>query len=294
MSSARVELSSRGQRAPFFRAPDLASADHPWAGFTFEEASGAGEPLPSHSWPKTTLLYVTGGDASLRWKHRGVWNVDPVAAGAVSIVRRDVEIQAAEPSAAFPVMVLQLDGAKFQDLAPAQVQAIDQSLGSAQGAQDAHLAALLSAMSAEVRAGCPSGRLYGESISIAFLAYLAGRYATPQREPGRDAGLSAAEMRAVVAHIQDNLAGAISVTELACLLRMSPSHFARVFKAAFGVTPYQFVMRERVAGAKRLIADAALSASQVATELGFSSQSHFAKVFRQFTGVTPKQYKAGF
>jgi AraC family transcriptional regulator len=74
---------------------------------------------------------------------------------------------------------------------------------------------------------------------------------------------------------------------------MSPSHFARVFKASFGVTPYRFVMHERIEGAKHMLAGSDLSATEVAMAFGFSSQSHFVKVFRQFTGVTPKQYKVG-
>jgi AraC family transcriptional regulator len=81
---------------------------------------------------------------------------------------------------------------------------------------------------------------------------------------------------------------------LAGLVQMSPSHFARMFKASFGFTPYQYVMLKRVEAAKDLFAHTQLSSTQVAMELGFSSQSHFLKVFRQFTGVTPKQYKAGF
>ncbi len=90
------------------------------------------------------------------------------------------------------------------------------------------------------------------------------------------------------------MAGNISVMELADVVQMSPSHFARVFKTSFGVTPYRFVMQERIEGAKDMLARTNLSASQVAMAFGFSSQSHFVKVFRQFTGVTPKQYKAGF
>lgn len=100
-------------------------------------------------------------------------------------------------------------------------------------------------------------------------------------------------MRTLVGYIRERLVTNLSVTELADLVRMSPSHFARVFKGSFGLTPYQFVMRERVAEAKDLLAGTNLSSSQVAAEIGFSSQSHFVKVFRQFAGVTPKQYKVG-
>jgi AraC family transcriptional regulator len=149
-------------------------------------------------------------------------------------------------------------------------------------------------MFAEVKEGCPSGRLHGESISLALLAYLAGRYATPLPANNCEASLSPAHKRRLIDYVRTNLTDNISVTELAGLVQMSPSHFSRVFKTSFGVTPYRFVMQERVEGAKAMLASTELPASQVAMAFGFSSQSHLVKVFRQFTGVTPKQYKAGF
>jgi AraC family transcriptional regulator len=191
-------------------------------------------------------------------------------------------------------MVLQLDNSKLQHIAPDQVLAIDQSLESAQVTSDARLAAMLAAMCEEVRAGCTSGRLFGESISLALLAYLSGKYATPRTSENCDQRLSPAQKRSIVDYIRANLAANISVTELAELVQMSPSHFARMFKASFGVTPYQYVMRERIEAAKDLFARSSSSATEVAMAFGFASQSHFAKVFRQFTGVTPTKFKSGF
>jgi AraC family transcriptional regulator len=162
------------------------------------------------------------------------------------------------------------------------------------GTRDDRLTTLLQAVREEVREGCPSGRLYAESMSLALLAYLAGRYASSRHLDDSETPLSRDQKRGLVDYIRANLTSNISVTELAGLVQMSPSHFARVFKASFGVTPYRFVMQERIEGAKDMLASAKLSASQVAMAFGFSSQSHFVKVFRQFTGVTPKQYKAGF
>jgi AraC family transcriptional regulator len=293
-------LIAKGRRVPYFRTPEFRSADHPWAGYSFEEAYSNGEPLPSHAWPKTTLVYVTGPQrstgeqGSLHWKHRGIWSTDAIRPGTVSIIRRDVEIQATEPSGSFPMMVLQLDNSKLQRLAPNQVLTIDKSLGSAQVTRDFRLTALLSTIREEVREGCTSGRLYAESISLALLAYLAGRYATLRPPDNCEASLSPAQKRGLIDYIRANLTDNISVTELAGVVQMSPSHFARVFKASFGVTPYRCVMQERVEGAKDMLASTELSASKVAMAFGFASQSHFVKVFRQVTGVTPKQYKAGF
>ncbi len=294
MSLSRIQMIAKGRQVPFFAEPEFSSADHAWVGFSFEEARSSAEPLPAHSWPKTTLLYVTGGEASLQWKHRGVWHEDPCRRGTVSIVRRAVEIESAASSQPFPMLIMQLDNLKLHHIAPDYVLTIERSLAPVQVTQDGRLAALMSAMCEEVREGCPSGRLFGESLSLALLAYLAGTYATP-RPPDCDASnLSPSQRRIVVGYVRSHLAGSVCVSELAALVQMSPSHFARVFRASFGVTPYRFVMQERIGKAKGMLAEAEMSASQIAMALGFSSQSHFAKVFRQFTGVTPKRYKASF
>lgn len=291
--SSRIELLAQGRRAPFFCTPDLASRDHVWAGFSFEEADSPSEPLPRHAWPRTTLLYVTEGQGSLWWKHRGLSSHDAVGPGTVSIMRRDVELQSAVPDGSFRLMVLQLTGGPLQTMAPDQFLAIDRSLTSPQVTQDPHLAALMAAMREEVRGGCASGRLYGESISMALLAYLASRHTPPRSSTGHPKSLSPAQMRNLVSYVRENLDGDISVRDLAALVQMSPSHFARVFKATTGMTPYRFILCERVAGAKELCAATSLPASQVAAEVGFSSHSHLVRVFRAFTGVTPRQYKAG-
>jgi AraC family transcriptional regulator len=293
VSTSSIQMVSKGRRVPFFSAPEISSADHPWAGYSFEAADTPSECLPSHSWSKTTLLSPIGGQASLEWKHRGTWHKDRLQSGVVSIMRRDVEIQSAEASNSFPLMVMQLDNLKLQHIAPDHVLTIEKSLGSAQVREDERLATLMSAMFAEVKEECLSGRLYGESISLALLAYLAGTYATPQNAESCERNLSPSQKRSVVAYIRANLSGDICVTDLAGLVSMSPSHFARVFKASLGITPYRFIMLERIEAAKGLLAGTKLPAIQVAMALGFASQSHFVKVFRQFTGVTPKQFKVG-
>ncbi len=250
MSTSRIQMITKGRRVPFFIAPELSSADHPWSGYRFEAANIPAKFLPSHSWPKTTLLSAIGGQASLQWKHRGIWHKNHFRRGIVSIMRRDAEIQSAESSNSFRLMVMQLDHSKLQDIAPDHVLAIEKSLGSAQITKDDRVTALMSAMFAEVTEGCPSGRLYGEAISIALLAYLAGTYATPRPVESCATSLSPTQMRNIVDYIRANLTSDITVTALAGLVQMSPSHFSRVFKASFGVTPYRFVMQERVEGAE--------------------------------------------
>ena len=292
MSTSRIQLLSKGRRVPFLSAPDFSSADHPWAGYLMEELNGPNEPISRGAFLKTTLVLCTGGQGIAHRRHRGAWERNRIKPGSVFMVRRDTEIQAAWTTNPWPTLLLQLDNTKFQHLAAEEVKAVEAALVSALTTSDDRLATLILAMRDEVRGGCISGRLYAESISLALLAYLAGRYATPRPSDSCDKNLSRAQKRKLVDYIRANLIGNMSVTELAGLVQMSPSHFSRVFKISFGVTPYRYVMQERIEGTKAMLAGTKLTASQVAIAFGFASQSHFVKVFRQFTGVTPKQYQA--
>ncbi len=284
----------QNRRVPFFNGPEFSSADHPWAGYSFEEGSSKPEPLRSHFWPTTTLILCTGGGhGTVNFRHRGIWHEDHVRPGYMFMARGGSEIQDRLATNTWPIMVLQLDHSELVHIAPDQVSAIEKSLVSMLGTRDDQLSILMQAVREEVREGCPSGRLYGELISLALLAYLAGKYATRRHVDDSKAILSSIQKRKLVAYIRANFTSNISVTELAAQVQMSPSHFARVFKASFGVTPYRFVMQERIDDAKGLLASSGLSASEIAMTFGFASQSHFVKVFRQFTGVTPKQYKSG-
>ncbi|KAB8321278.1 helix-turn-helix transcriptional regulator [Tolypothrix campylonemoides VB511288] len=58
-----------------------------------------------------------------------------------------------------------------------------------------------------------------------------------------------------------------------------------------GVTPYQYVLQQRIERAKVLLRHRERAISDIALECGFANQSHFTKHFRQFTGMTPKAYR---
>jgi AraC family transcriptional regulator len=70
---------------------------------------------------------------------------------------------------------------------------------------------------------------------------------------------------------------------------MSPFHFARCFKQTTGMTPHQFVTRERILRARKLLTSTEQPIGEIALSLGFASQSHFADVYRRITGSTPRR-----
>ena len=76
------------------------------------------------------------------------------------------------------------------------------------------------------------------------------------------------------------------------MARLSPYHFARQFKAATGLPPYQYVILRRVERAKQLLQGAGdLSLAEVAAHAGFSGQSVFCHHFKRLVGVTPRQFR---
>jgi AraC family transcriptional regulator len=151
---------------------------------------------------------------------------------------------------------------------------------------------LITAMVAEVKAGCPAGRLYGESLSLALAAHIVGRYSAAKAEGSPvKGGLSRRQLATVLQFIHENMKGDLSLADLAGAACLSASHFALSFKRSLGLSPHQYVIRERINRARQLLAEARLSITEVAHAVGFSNQSHFTETFRRVTGATPRQFQ---
>jgi AraC family transcriptional regulator len=157
---------------------------------------------------------------------------------------------------------------------------------------DPHVVSLVVNMRDEIRSGCPTGKIYGEALSLALAAYLFRRHSREMGPAGRDGlALSPRQVSRVREYIRTNLPRDIGLAELADQLSLSPHYFSMLFKHALGVSPHQYVLRERVHEAQRLLSAGRMSISEVALSLGFSDQSHFSQAFRKMTGTTPKRYQ---
>ncbi|TXI24963.1 MAG: AraC family transcriptional regulator [Roseateles sp.] len=158
---------------------------------------------------------------------------------------------------------------------------------------DQRLTDLAVALWAEASSGSPRGRLYAEGISMAMLGLLIEEHgAHHPSNPPRRAGLSVAERKRILEYIDQHLAEALALEDLAATLQMSATHFSRSFKAAFGVTPHAFVVEQRIdAACKRLRAEPSAPLAEIAGAVGFSSQSHFTETFRRRIGTTPGNWR---
>ena len=75
---------------------------------------------------------------------------------------------------------------------------------------------------------------------------------------------------------------------LAGAIELSPFYFTRMFKAATGKTPLDYVMETRVEEAERLLQGTILPLAEIGRRVGFRTQAHFSTVFRKRRGVAPR------
>ncbi|MDX2006132.1 MAG: AraC family transcriptional regulator [Meiothermus sp.] len=80
---------------------------------------------------------------------------------------------------------------------------------------------------------------------------------------------------------------------LAGLVELSPHHFLRLFKAQFGLPPYQYLVQRRLRHAAHLLRTTGADVTDVCFDLGFESLGSFSRSFKEKFGVSPSSYRAG-
>jgi AraC-like DNA-binding protein len=84
----------------------------------------------------------------------------------------------------------------------------------------------------------------------------------------------------------------LNVPELARAALMSPAHFSRQFRAAYGETPYGYLMTRRIERAKALLRRGDLSVTEVCLDVGCTSLGSFSSRFTELVGESPSAYRS--
>ena len=86
----------------------------------------------------------------------------------------------------------------------------------------------------------------------------------------------------------------LTVADMARAARLSPAHFSREFRAAFGESPHQYLLTRRLERAAYLLRNTDRTVADVCFMVGLSSVGSFTTSFRRMFGMTPTQYRASF
>jgi AraC family transcriptional regulator len=135
-------------------------------------------------------------------------------------------------------------------------------------------------------------RLYTESLTDTLLVHLL-RYCSSQPFDRSllDRGLANSQLQEIVDYIYENIAYDLSLSELATIAGMGVHHFGNLFKRSTGLSPYQYVIQQRLDRAKELLKDRDLSIVDIAIQTGFANQSHLTRLFSKHLAITPKKYR---
>ena len=83
----------------------------------------------------------------------------------------------------------------------------------------------------------------------------------------------------------------LDVPAMARAALMSPAHFSRKFRAAYGETPYAYLMTRRIERAKALLRQG-MSVTDTCIAVGCTSLGSFSSRFTEIVGETPSQYRS--
>ncbi|MGP6205998.1 helix-turn-helix transcriptional regulator [Microbacterium sp. F2] len=99
-------------------------------------------------------------------------------------------------------------------------------------------------------------------------------------------------LRRVRDRIDREYAAPLDVEELARGAHMSAGHLSRKFKAAFGESPYSYLMTRRIERAMPLLRRGDLSVTEVSLAVGCASLGTFSTRFTELVGMPPSVYRA--
>ncbi|HEY6036403.1 MAG TPA: AraC family transcriptional regulator, partial [Kofleriaceae bacterium] len=139
----------------------------------------------------------------------------------------------------------------------------------------------------------PAARLERDDAVIAFGEALLGRHHATRSSAKLAARIDPAFRRAcefLRAHLDAN----VGLEALAAAAGTDRHRLTRLFRAATGASPHQFLIAQRVGVARRLLEAGRQDVAAIAAATGFVDQSHLHRHFGRLLGITPREYARRF
>jgi len=265
-----------------------------WFGFT-HEASPSPVPTELHLRQVNHLaVLIVSGTCSNQWIRCGRESRFNATRGMVGFFSADDEEQtlASRTDTGAKAWILAIPPAHLQSIAASEGLTPCSELQARPIFHDATVQALLLRLATDTSEGRITRGLDAEIAARSLVVRLAEIIGG--EKPDWHADSSTFESR-MLGHITDaidaHLHHYVSLADLARLCEMSPSHFAKKFRHSTGLSLQRFVNRRRLQASMALLTADSRTLSQIALDLGFSSQSHFTRLFSELTGFTPASFR---
>lgn len=140
----------------------------------------------------------------------------------------------------------------------------------------------------------PSTTVYVDYLARAIIAHLIRRHspvASVRNAARRSTQKGGRQIGKAIDFMEANLERSLDLLTIAETTGLSPSHFARRFRATVGRAPHQHLMQIRLDRAKRLLSESDSSIAEIAFACGFASQEHLTRLFKRSCGDTPAAFR---
>lgn len=125
-----------------------------------------------------------------------------------------------------------------------------------------------------------------ESLAFSLLDFSSRRSTGDDADRRRDVRMEYAKRL-----MRERCSGSTTIAEIARALDLSRFAFTRRFRAHAGMSPYAFIVGERIERAKTALQHTRLSIEEIALANGFGSIAHFSNAFRRIVGNTPTSFR---
>jgi AraC family transcriptional regulator len=151
---------------------------------------------------------------------------------------------------------------------------------------------LMTLLIADANGGYTTERLYTDYLiqALAVRMLFLGSSAEPQINNREISGLPRHVLRRIIERMRC-FNSDLSLQALANESGYSRVHFVRMFRAATGYSPHNYLLNLKLERARELLKNLSISLIDVALDCGFSSHSHMSRIFRKIVGVTPSAYR---
>jgi AraC family transcriptional regulator len=293
MGLCAISVRRGGQVEPFLHAhPKLSSAAAHWSGVVLEDHIVPACVIQRHEHVDNFLHVVLGGSVRYEVLTRGKTREFAATSGTIFVLPRGTidEIRWNGPTHRIAAALHPRLLANALD-ETAHEREIE--LTEHWNITDPNIMAVLLAMRSDLEEGSPAGKMYGEALANALAIYLLKRYAVKPHVPAvYGGGLPRYRLKRVIDYIQENLAGDLTLAQLAAVAGMSPHYFAELFRQSTGHAPHQYVLLRRISLAKERLRDPRRSVMEAGLDAGFQNPSHFARMFRRTEGISPSGFRS--
>jgi AraC family transcriptional regulator len=160
------------------------------------------------------------------------------------------------------------------------------------GFDDPTAARVLELLSREARTEDPASRLFMEqAVDLLCTQLVRGHSSFAALEAEAPRGLADWQVKRVTTYMREHLSEEIGLEELATLAGLSRFHFCTAFRRATGHSPHAWLVLQRIAESRQLLALPELPVTEIALAVGYQTPSAFTAAFRKVTGMTPSDYR---